>query len=172
MARPYYARSTWLNYILPLDLNDRFLAIRPDTGATLELPILDSGNGPKVGECSIEAFTLLGGKFKPPNWPGKPNPDNTFPVLFLAFYKSRTRTFQQNLGEMATAPNAKELPALLAFLAQATTDALASGHLPARVGGEPFDDFDTWRKQSSSANPPLAVYNVVNQKLVAAGFKP
>ena len=41
--------------------NDMVLAVRLDNGQTLAFPFLDSDGGAKVGECSLEAFTALGG---------------------------------------------------------------------------------------------------------------
>jgi hypothetical protein len=166
--RPYAALSKRLGYYTGLKVHDRVLGIRPDTGDTLEFPFLDTGYGQKVGECSIEAFTLLGGKFGPQRYAGKPNPINNFPVLFVSFYQSATKAITASLAEMAQASNAEELPALLAFLAQATADALA--RRKSAVAGEPFDDFVRWQKQKPHVNPPL--YDLINQKLVAAGFKP
>jgi hypothetical protein len=167
--RPYAALSQKFQQYMPLGKNDRLFAIRPDTGDTLEFPILDMGNwDPKVGECSIAVFTLLNGKFAAPKYTGKPNPINNFPVLFLSFLKSASKPISTSLAEMAGAPNADELPALLSFLSQSTTDTLTNKRHS--VAGEPFDEFVRWQKLNPRVNPPL--YSLINQKLVAAGFKP
>jgi hypothetical protein len=179
-GRPYGALSRLLDkrfdrynaVKMPFALRDKIFAIRLDTGHTLEFPFLDSGNSePKVAECSLEAFILLGAKLLPsmyPNYPSNPNPEK-FPILYLAFADSAIAPLRYFLAQLADTSNAADFPAMLAFLAQATADGMAAKKNSPK--GEPIDEFEKWKKQDPKTRVKPRLYDLINQKLseVASG---
>ncbi len=163
----YAALSTVLEKVAGVQLNDMVLAIRLDSGASLAFPFLDRGFKPKVGECSIKAFTSLGGVVASNVNASR----NDFILLYLALANSDGQTPQAILQKFARATNAEDLPVILAFIAKATADARKkkpSGLVS--VGGNPLLEFEKWKKSASTVMP--AEYEVINNGLREAGFNP
>jgi hypothetical protein len=158
---PNAALTTKLGEAAGLVLRDRVFAIRLDTGATLTMPFLDIGFDFKVGECSIGAFTSLGGIVKRP----VTHSDNSFLLLYLAFPKLDPSFV---LNKFALASNAADFPVLLAFIAQATIDAKTKGYN--RVTGDPIQDFQKWKKSASTLMP--SSFNTISDRLSEVGFNP
>jgi hypothetical protein len=100
-----------------LQVGDSIFAMRLDQAFDLTFPFRDTGYGAKVAECSIEAFTGLGGTIDNTQvgWAKYPN---NFPVLYLAF--PRRQTPQSVMTNFASATNAMDFPMILAFMAQVT----------------------------------------------------
>jgi hypothetical protein len=151
-----------LSHATGLKLNDTVFAVRLDTNDTLAFPFRDTGFGYKVAECSLAAFTGLGGDYHPGRKGAAKFPNN-FLLLYLAFPSRQTPA--ATLAKFATASNASDFPIMLSFIAQATADAKAK---PSRVvGGDPLTAYETWKKSSSTTKP--ACYDVIVQGLSSAG---
>jgi len=167
---PNGALSTILEGQSGLHLNDMVLAVRLDNGDTLTFPFLDRGGAPKVAECSVEAFTAIGGVVAA----NVNASDNRFVLLYLAFAKSAGETQAAVLSKFAATSNADDLPVMLSFIAQATLNAKNKAHgAPISVNHDPMRDFEAWQK-SWAANKPLpmpSTFEVVKKALKDAGFR-
>ena len=159
---PFGALATPLGAAASLHLNDTVFAVRLDTTDTLSFPFRDVGFGYKVAECSFAAFTGLGGVYHPEN-EGAAKFPNDFLLLYLAFPGGQSPA--STLAKFATASNAADFPAILAFIAQATVDAKAKNSKV--VSGDPLKAFETWKKSTSPVKP--ALLDVIVQGLSTAG---
>jgi hypothetical protein len=159
---PFGALAVPLGTPTGLRLNDTVFAVRLDTTDTLSFPFRDTGFGYKVAECSLAAFTGLGGVYHPEKNGAAKFPNN-FLLLYLAFPGGQTPA--STLAKFATALNASDFPVILSFIAQATVDAKAK-HSKA-VSGDPLKAFETWKKSSSTVKPTS--FDVINQGLSNAG---
>jgi hypothetical protein len=117
-------------------------------------PFLDHGYKPKVGECSMEAFTALGGQLAA----NVNASDNRFLVLFLAFPQSAGQSADSMLTKFAAAANADDFPVMLAFVAQATLDAKndRTKSSPREVDGDPVTNFQRWKASQGTRSPGVA----------------
>ncbi len=154
-------------------LGDMVFAVRLDGGQTLAMPFRDRGGkgGQKLGECSVEAFTALGGVLAA-NINASPN---AFMVSFLALAGSAGDSQAAVLAKFASATNADDFPVLLSFIARTTVNATAGARTrPISVGGDPVHDFERWKKSQGTGAPTAlpAQYAVINQALTDAGFSP
>jgi hypothetical protein len=151
-----------LRQVTGLNLNDTVFAMRLDTDDTLAFPFRDVGFGYKVAECSLAAFTGMGGDYHPEKKGAAKFPNN-FLNLYLAFPGGQTPA--STLAKFATATNASDFPVMLAFIAQATVD--AQGKHSKVVGGDPLTAYEAWKKSSSTVKP--SSYDVIIQGLSSAG---
>ena len=155
-----------------LRLNDIVLGMRLDGGQSLTFPFLDHGYKPKVGECSMEAFTALGGQLAA----NVNASDNRFLVLFLAFPQSAGQSADSMLTKFAAAANADDFPVMLAFVAQATLDAKndRTKSSPREVDGDPVTNFQRWKASQGTRSPGVlpSTFAVVDQALSNAGYSP
>jgi hypothetical protein len=151
-----------LGHATGLSLNDTVFAVRLDTNDTLAFPFRDTGFGYKVAECSLGAFTGLGGDYHPWNKGAAKFPNN-FLLLYLAFPSRRTPA--ATLAKFATASNASDFPIMLSFIAQVTADAKAK-HSKV-VSGDPLTAYEAWKKSSSTTMP--ACYDVIVRGLSSVG---
>jgi hypothetical protein len=158
------ALSGGLKAVTGLNLKDKIFAVRLDTTDTLKFEFRDSGNGNKVAECSLGAFTDLGGDYHPERENAAKFP-NKFLVLYLAFPGGKAP--EAVLAQFATASNADDFPDMLAFVAQATSDAKVNANGSKTVTGDPKAAFDTWKKSASQAKPTHL--DVIVQGLSLAG---
>ncbi len=122
-------------------------ALRLDTAQTLAFPYRDSGNGWKVAECGYEAFAALGGVLQQ----NVNRSRNDFLLLYLAFPKRQTP--EAALTKFAKATNAGDFPVMLAFLAQATTDAKSQSKKS--VTGDPLHSYQLWKKNGTPPRPTI-----------------
>jgi hypothetical protein len=167
---PNAALSVPLENVTGVHLKDIVLAIRLDTGTTGAFPFLDRGFKPKVAECSIGAFTAMGGVVASRVNASK----NDFLLLYLAFANSAGQTPADTLQKFASAANAEEFPVLLAFIAQATSDTKKNSRDAMKtVSGDPVKNFEKWKKLRASSSGVLPeCFDVINQGLRDAGFIP
>ncbi len=154
--------ATPLANLTGLHKMDKIFAMRLDDNYTLEFPFRDTGNDFKVAECSLAAFTGLGGEYHPENTGAAQFPNN-FLLLYLAFPNQQSPAAV--LARFAEASNADDLPVLLSFLAQATVDAKAAGRKS--VGGDPIHEFKVWKTKTNAPKP--AVYTAVVNGLADVG---
>jgi hypothetical protein len=158
---PYAALSSGFARLTGIDFGDTLFALRLDSGQTAAFPFRDSGYGWKVAECGYEAFAAVGGVVAQQ----VNNSVNDFLLLYLAFPGKLTP--QAVLTQFGTATNAEDFPSILAFLAQATMD--AKGHSK-RVGGDPLDSYEKWKKRGTPTRP--AIYDTIVTALSNNGFNP
>jgi hypothetical protein len=165
---PYASISTKLEGVTRVRLFDQVLGIRLDSGASLTMPFLDHGLEYKVGECSMEAFEGLGGTLA-----ADPNKSrNDFLILYLAFARSATQSPDSMLMRFAAAPNADDLPVMLAFIAQATLDTKTKREK--KVTADPVTNFQRWKASQGTRSPGVlpSTFAVVDQALSNSGFSP
>jgi hypothetical protein len=159
---PYGALSTGLKGVSGVRLGDTLFALRLDNGKTLAFPYRDSGNGAKLAECGYEAFAALGGKLEQ----NVNKSRNDFLLLYLAFPKRQTP--EAALAKFATATNADDFPAMLAFLAQATIKAPGGGKK--KVAGDPLHAYQQWKANGTPALP--SIHDTIESALSDNGFTP
>jgi hypothetical protein len=148
-----------LGQVTGLKLNDTVFAMRLDTDDTLEFTFRDVGFGYKVAECSLKAFTGMGGDYHPEKKGAAKFPNN-FLNLYLAFPGGQSPS--STLAKFATASNASDFPVILAFIAQTTQN--AKGKV---VTGDPLTAYEAWKKSGSTIKP--SSYDVIIQGLQSAG---
>jgi len=159
---PYAALASGFALVSGVDLGDTLFALRLDTAQTLAFPYRDSGLGWKVAECGYEALAALGGVLTQNINFSR----NDFLLLYLAFPKRQTP--ETILTKFATATNAGDFPVMLAFLAQATTDAKSQSKKS--VTSDPLHSYQLWKKNGTPPRP--TIYDTIETALSNNGFTP
>jgi len=149
---PFGALADGLKKDAGLDQGDTVFAIRLDKPHTLSFPFRDMGYGNKVAECSLAAFTGLGGEYHPENRGAAKFPNN-FQLIYLTFPNKKTP--KSTLEEFARASNADEFPVMLAFIAQASADATINRDGSRNVTADPIRNFENWKKARVRTKPSM-----------------
>jgi hypothetical protein len=146
-VQPYGAVGAQLSNDAKVNKRDTILAISCDTGNSLAFPILDSGNGDAVAECSWTAFTALGGTLG--RRPGGQLYKTSEPrFLYLVFPKRQTPSAV--LSQIGAFDNGDEFTMILAFLVQATLQ---------RSSKDPVQEYE-WRKKHPELNQNPTITNL------------
>jgi hypothetical protein len=153
-----------------LQVGDSIFAMRLDKEFDLTFPFRDTGYGAKVAECSIEAFTGLGGTVDNTKV-GWAKYGNNFPVLYLAFPSRQTP--QSVMTDFASATNAMDFPMILAFMAKVTA-APATKTIDKKEtkvpSGDTLAEFKTWQKLAPDKQVRPIHFGIVTRTLKHAGF--
>ena len=155
-----------------LKLGDAIFAVRLDKAIDLTFPFRDTGYGPKVGECSIDAFLGLGGVIKHGK-AGKAYYINEFPVLYLTFPNRQTP--QSALENFATASNPLDFALVLSFLAKVTVETPrlkkpGTNSYPHTVNRDPLAEFNRWKKALPLCNDIVLFVNQILPFFLPAHF--
>jgi hypothetical protein len=156
-----------------LQVQDSIFAMRLDKQIDLTFPFRDAGYGAKVGECSIDAYTALGGTVDNTKV-GWAKYNNSFLVLYLAFPNRQTP--QTALGSFAKATNALDFAVILAFMAQVTAGAkakkLSDDKWTKVPGGDALTEFKKWQKLDPDKQIRPVHFGIITRALRHAGFNP
>jgi hypothetical protein len=174
-VEPYGAISDYLKQgPANLDLNHHLLGLRLDNGNSVTMRYLDgAGAVYKVGECSLTAYTALGGTVPTHGFPIANLVANNFLVLYIGVPVEQETDIRTTFANFSQAPNANDFPVMLAFVAEETVRATGSntpGNQLISITGNPMTSFENWLKLPAARRFYPNSYDQVLAYLITQGY--